>query len=209
MAENNLNSCLMLGMNLDTPVSLGCLFEDADLKDTGIEFDSHITLLYAQGKTLPKEEMIPGIENILGEDTAKFYNICKSGTEYRVLDLFDLDYFENDSDYIILRLKESSESYNLLKLINKGLRVKYGVKSDYDSYTPHLSLAELQPGTAKKYMNSEQLRLVLEDSIVSFEDVFISYGEDNEVDRLQYFLTTYHNLPRFFRIKRLKNYEIR
>lgn len=209
MAENNVNSCLMLGINLDTPISLGCLFEEADLKDTGIELDSHITLLYAQGKTLPREEMLPSIENILGEDTTRFYDMCKSGTEYRVLDLFDLDCFENDSDYIILRLKESSEMYNLLKLINKGLRVKYGVKSDYDSYTPHVSLAELKPGTAKKYLNSEQLKLVITDSLVSFEDVFISYGEDNETDRTQYFLTTYHSLPRFFRIKRLKNYEIR
>ena len=208
MAENNLNSCLMLGMNLDTPVSLGCLFEDADLKDTGIELDSHITLLYAQGKTLPKEEMIPGIEDILGEDTVNFYNLCKDGTEYSVNDLFDLDCFENDSDYIILRLKESCEMYNYLKLINKGLRVKYGVKSDYDSYTPHLSLAELQPGTAKKYLEDERLKLVLSDSVVNFEDVFISYGEDNETDRIQYFLTTYHSLPRFFRIKRLKEYKL-
>ena len=207
MTENK-NSCLMLGMKLDTPVSLGCLFEDTDLKDTGIELDSHITLLYAQGKTLPKDEMIPSIENILGEDLNKFYDLCKSGEEYNVFDIFELSCFENDSDYIILKLKESCEMYNFLKLINKGLRVKYNVKSEFDSYTPHLSLAELQSGSAKNYLNSERLNSVLEDSYVSFEDIFISYGEDNEKDREQYFLTTYSSLPRFFRINRLKNYKI-
>ena len=45
MESDVLNSCLMLAVNLDTPVSLGCIFDEEDLKDTGIELDSHITLL--------------------------------------------------------------------------------------------------------------------------------------------------------------------
>ena len=49
--ENNSNvksSCLMLAASLNTPVSLGAIFEANDLKDTGIEYDSHITVLYAR-----------------------------------------------------------------------------------------------------------------------------------------------------------------
>ena len=34
--QNEINSCLMLAMNLSTPVSLGCVFEESDLKDTGV-----------------------------------------------------------------------------------------------------------------------------------------------------------------------------
>ena len=41
--KNEINSCLMLAMNLSTPVSLGCVFKEEDLKDTGVELDSHIT----------------------------------------------------------------------------------------------------------------------------------------------------------------------
>ena len=46
--DKEINSCLMLAMNLSTPVSLGCVFKESDLKDTGVELDSHITQDLAQ-----------------------------------------------------------------------------------------------------------------------------------------------------------------
>ena len=66
MESKDLNSCLMLAVNLDCPVSLKALFDEADLKDTGVELDSHITLLYAQGRELDRKAFLPDIEGILG-----------------------------------------------------------------------------------------------------------------------------------------------
>ena len=51
-------SCLMLACNLLTPISLGSIFLDDDLQDTGIELDSHITILYAPGKLINKAEIL-------------------------------------------------------------------------------------------------------------------------------------------------------
>ena len=202
---NTLNSCLMWAINLDTPVDLGCVFDSSDLKDTGVELDSHITLLYAQGEEIPKDNLISEIHEILGdEDFEWFTGLCKNDTFYETLDLFELGTFENDSDYVVLKMKQS-EVLNKLRLINKGLSVRYGVTSKFDNYVPHLTLAELQPGTAKKYIESQTLQGVLKDSAINFEDILISYGEDGvPEDRKHFYLTKYKVIPRFFRIFHLK-----
>lgn len=205
MENKEINSCLMLGINLMTPVDLGCIFEAADLKDTGVELDSHITLLFAQGKEINKVGLMENIKTILGdEDYYKLLNLCKQECTFKVLNFFDLSSFENDSDYIILKLKRNTDFYSRLSAINKGLRNKYDVSSDFSNYTPHISLAELQPGTAKKYLESENLKLVLNETYIDFEDIFISYGGSNEVDRIQYFLTNFKCLDRYFRLQKLK-----
>lgn len=205
MENNEINSCLMWAVNLNTPVDLGCIFENSDLKDTGIELDSHITLLYAQGKVIPRENLLSDIQMILGEDYEKLDKLCKEEKESGVLDLFDLGCFENDSDYIVLKLKKDTEIFDILNRVNKGLRTKYGVSSDYSDYTPHLTLAELNPGLAEKYMGSDKLSLILEDTSIRFEDLMISYGANNEVeDRKQYFLTHYTCVDRYFRLAGLK-----
>jgi hypothetical protein len=85
------------------------------------------------------------------------------------------------------------------------LSIKYNVKSDFLDYIPHLSLAELKPGTVDKYLESETVLGVLEDSVYSLEDILISYGLSNEPeDRKQKYLTSYSCIDRFFRIIRLK-----
>ena len=152
--DNNVvnNSCLMLACALYTPINLSSIFDSEDLKDTGIELESHITLLYAQGITVPKNNIMEDIEIALGDDFDSFMNLLKNGDIIgeNVLETFDLGLFENDSDYVVLKLKQDTELYTNLKLINKGLRSKYGVQSEY-TYTPHMTLAELNQGTAKKY----------------------------------------------------------
>jgi len=200
-----MNSCLMWAMNLDAPVDFGSIFDYDDLKDTGLEFDSHITLLYAQGKELPRKELLGDVKSILGSDFEDFINLCKGDHECGVFTMFDLGMFENDSDYIVLKLKKDSEIFDMVNIINKGLRIKYGVSSDFSEYNPHITLAELQPGTARKYIDSETLKLVLNDSYISFEDLVLSYGTDNDVeDRKQYYLTSFKSIDRFFRIEELK-----
>lgn len=206
MDNNEINSCLMWAVDLETPVDFGSIFDLADLKDTGIELDSHITLLYAQGKTIERDSLLDDIKNILNpNDYQNFYELCKEVNQEEVLDFFDLDKFENDSDYIILKLKKDKEIFKYLRLINKGLRLKYNVSSDFDNYVPHITIAELQPGTAKKYIKSGDLHKVLECSLFDFEDLFISYGTSNEPeDRKKYFLTQFKNIDRFFRLEHLK-----
>lgn len=204
---NELNSCLMLAVNLMTPVDLAYVFDAPDLKDTGIELDSHITLLYAQEKELPRKNIPQDIRDILGDQEYNdFLDVyCKNTIFHKALDIFDLGSFENDSDYIILKLKKNFDLFGKLSLINKGLRVQYSVSSDFDNYTPHVSLAELNPGTAKKYLESENLKTILEDSYINFEDIILSYGKSGEPeDRKQYYLTQFKAVDRYFRIARLK-----
>ena len=197
-----MNSCLMLAVNLDTPVNLGCVFDSEDLKDIGIELDSHITLLYAQGKELPRQDLLSDIKTILGEKTIEFMNLLENEHDYKVLDYFHLSSFENDSDYVVLKLNEDKKDlFNDLFLINKGLRVKYDVSVEFDNYSPHITLAELKPGMAKKYMDSEKLNMILEDTYLDFYDIILSYGTSNDVkDRKQYHLTSYNSLPRYFKM---------
>ena len=204
--EENVNSCLMLAMNLSTPVSLGCVFKEEDLKDTGVELDSHITLLYAQGKRIEHVGLLSGIKEILGDEDWRWLEGMIRGDEfYSVLDLFELGSFENDSDYLVLKLRKGSPLFKVLSLINKGLSIKEEVKSEFSSYIPHLSLAELEPGKAKKYLENETLREILGDSIVGVEDLFISYGKSNEPeDREQRWLTSWKCVGRFFRLINLK-----
>ena len=206
--DNNVvnNSCLMLACALYTPINLSSIFDSEDLKDTGIELESHITLLYAQGITVPKNNLMEDIEIALGDDFDSFMNLLKNGDIIgeNVLETFDLGLFENDSDYVVLKLKQDTELYTNLKLINKGLRSKYGVQSEY-TYTPHMTLAELNQGTAKKYTESKKLKAVLENSKFAVEDLVISYGPSNVVeDREKYNLTKFHAVDRFFREENLK-----
>jgi hypothetical protein len=204
--KNEINSCLMLAMNLSTPVSLGCVFKEEDLKDTGVELDSHITLLYAQGKRIEYKGLLDSIRELIGEEDWNWLMGMIRGDEfYSVLDLFELGLFENDSDYVILKLRKGTPLFRVLSLINKGLSIKEGVKSEFSSYIPHLSLAELEPGKAREYVTNETLHEILEDSIVGVEDLFISYGTANEpVDREQRWLTSEKNISRFFRLINLK-----
>ena len=203
--NNELNSCLMLAVNLMTPVDLAYIFDSPDLKDTGIELDSHITILYAQGKELPRQNILQDIKDILNDYDDFLEVYCKNTVFYKALDIFDLGSFENDSDYIVLKLKKNFDLFGKLSLINKGLRIQYDVSSDFDTYTPHVSLAELEPGTAKKYLESENLKTVLENSYINFEDLILSYGKSNEPkDRKQYYLTQFKALDRYFRVQNLE-----
>lgn len=206
--NNSMNSCLMLAVGLYTPVELGSIFDSADYKGTGLELDSHITLLYAQGKILPRKMIKEDINTILGEDGwESLTELCSGTSRIKVFDLFELSSFENDSDYLVLKMKKDMDPYPTLKLVNTGLRKKYKVNSEFADYSPHITLAQLNPGTVNKYLESECLRNVLRDSVIDFEDIVISFGYSGEEnDRKQYFLTQYKNVDRYFRLSRLKEW---
>ena len=210
--ENNNNvksSCLMLAASLNTPVSLGAIFEANDLKDTGIEYDSHITVLYAR-KDLSRQALLSDIDflavNDKGQSISDILKIEKKEEDFAipVFEIFELGKFENDSDYVILKLKNTNQWYSILDKLNKYLGKKYEITSDYSTYTPHLSLAELYPGTADKYLGDERLKMILGNSLVHFEDLVISYdiGED---EYKKYNLTSFCAVDRFFRERELRN----
>ena len=205
------NSCLMLNCTLYLPVSLSSMFNKEDLKDTGIENESHVTLLYANNKEIPKDNILGDIETILegsNFDFDDFMNFIKTegdGKTGRVMDCFEIGSFSNDSDYLVLKMKPECKIYDTLGLINKGLRSKYEVETSFPVYIPHLTLAELNPGTVEKYLNSNKIRLILSNSFVSFEDLVISYGPSNSPeDRERYNLTTFNAVDYFFYVENNK-----
>ena len=196
-------SCIMLAVNLISPVSLSSVFDSGDLKDSGFEFDSHITILYSHDY-LDKDYVMSDIQDIQ-ELKDREFNINTFLESQRksdpkpVTDLFGLSNFSNDSDYIILRLKPGSGIYDVLSIINSALSKKYGVESDFGTYKPHLTLAELKKGTSEKYLNSETLKAILRDSLVKFEDIIFSYDLDDKNYKV-YDLTQFQSVPRYFRI---------
>ena len=213
MEDNKkVTSCIMLAANLSTPISLDAIFDPSDLKDTGIEYDSHITLLYARDKFLEKEDILKRANSVIREDMPDFeYASLSDYLNYQkkfddfvipVYDIFDLSSFENDSGYVILKLKDNNIWYEITSKINKRLGKEYSVTSDFNTYTPHLTLAEVEPGMTKKYLENEKLKLVLRDSVVHFEDLIISYDEGDK-DYKKFNITSFCAVDRFFREREL------
>ncbi len=195
------NSCLMLSLSLWTGVDLTAVFDEEDLKDTGIELDSHITIFYDE-KVIPRERMLEKIKTILGEDN-KFLDSFKTQDKLKVMDFFEIGKFENDSDYLVLKLQPGNDLYNNLGILNTGLVSAYDIKSTFKDYTPHMTLAELNPGKAKKYMFSPTLGLILETAEFSVDDLVLSYG-DGEGNYKHFQITSENAVSRYFRQRELQ-----
>lgn len=199
----DINSCIMLAMAFHTAIDLESVIENSDLKDTGIEKDPHVTVLYAPKIIIPKSEILESVDTILGpEDYEEFLGFLKNDKLFNVHEFFELGNFENDSDYLVLKLKKEGKLFKVLELMNKGLARKFGVTQTFPDYNPHLTLAELEPGTSRKYLDSKKIELILNTAQVGFEDLIISYGASNETDRIQWSLTTFHTVERYFRNQR-------
>lgn len=197
------NSCLMLAMAFHTSVELSSILEESDLTGYGIEKDPHITILYAEGKRIEKESILPSVNRILGDDYRVFLEVLKDDYKFNVTDLFNLSVFEDgDSDYLILRLKENNELFKSLYNINKGLSEEHNVESKFNTYKPHLTIAKMIPGTARKYLDNRKLQLALSDSKIAFEDLVISYDNEESKDNDKVWsVTTFHTIDRLFREK--------
>lgn len=212
--KDNISSCIMIAANLITPVSLASVFETEDLFDTGINFDSHITMLYASGIELSKFEVKRSIEGISTRSTTLdnpgpdgLYNYLEKlskNSPTKVLDLFDLSSFENDSGYVVLKLKKSTGLFNILSEFHEGLKEDFKVKTTFKDYNPHITLAELNSGLSKKYLSSKVLNSVLKESWVRFEDVILSIGEVGKKDFDVTNLTVNRAVDRYFRERYLR-----
>lgn len=196
------NSCLMLSMSLWTGIDLSAVFNKEDLVGTGIERDSHITIFYSPKKVVSKDGMLDKIKTILGEDN-KLLESFKDHDRFKVLDYFELGKFENGSDYLVLKLQPGCELYDSLEMLNSGLTSTYDIKQTFNTYTPHMTLAELEPGKAKEYMFSPTLGLILESAEFSVDDLVLSYGDEEEnYKHLQ--ITSENAISRYFHQRELE-----
>ena len=202
------NTCIMLATPFYTPVDLRCVFEDVDLKGEGVVIDSHITIIYAKELIIPKEDILKDMIVFLGEEFDEFEDMLKRNDKFKVMDLFELGTFNNDnSSYVVLKMKKEGMGWDYLESINKAISRKYDIKSDFSEYNPHITLAEVKPGEADKYLESKKLRLILEDSKISVDDVIVSYGSP-ETEWKQYHVTNFHALDRFFKIEQDRNSDL-
>lgn len=199
--NNEMNSCLMLATNVESPLSLSAMFDDEDLTGTGVELDSHITILYASDKRLPRKNIIPLLQECDKDNINALMNLCEKGEDNTkmILDYFELDKFENDTDFVILKLKEDTKLFRILSSLNENLREKFKVVSDFSNYQPHITLAEVKKGKGNKYVNSLGLESVLKETLFSLDDITLSYSRG-----LVYNLTTFNAVDRFFRLERIK-----
>jgi 2'-5' RNA ligase len=191
----------MLACNLLTPISLGSIIIDEDLEGEGLVLDSHITILYAKEQHLDKTEILRELED---RNLNYLKNFSISDNYLKVTDLFELGKFSNESDHLVLRLKNNSELYAKMKWLNTKLTGKYKIESEFDEYKPHLTLAQLKLGLADKYLGNETLQKILEDSMFQPEDFIISYGISGEDEWKIFDLTHHRSVDRFFRLRELK-----
>ena len=195
------NTCIMLSTPFYTPVDLRCVFEEVDLVGEGVVLDSHITVVFAKDITIPKEEILPSMVTILGEEYEEFLEMLEKDEKFPVMSLFDLDCFKNeDAHHIILKMKKEGMAWDYLEKVNKALSRKYDIKSDFAEYNPHMTLASVMPGEADKYLESKKLQLILNDSMISVDDFIVSYGPMGGPWK-QSHLTNYHSLDRFFKLE--------
>lgn len=198
------SNCLMLMASLYLGIDLNYIFDEEDLRDDGIEYDSHITVFYETGK---KEyiDLKEHIKDSLGpSDFEVLMDYLKKDYPVPILDVFELSQFNGkEGPILILKLKKSNHIYKYLEKINKELTVKYNIKSDFDEYIPHLTLAYLKPGHIEKY-TSGKLDLILQKGLVRFDDFLMSYGYVGEKDNVFNAITNFHTLERHFRLDDLK-----
>ena len=203
MMEFN-SSCVMLMTSLWTGIDFYAVFDEEDLKDTGIEYDSHITALYSGDLVIPKNEALENIKNSMGDYWEDLENMFKENEKLKVSDHFEISKFENDSDYLIFKVREDSDIYRLMSLMNRGLSRAYGINSEF-TYTPHMTIAELEVGKASKYVFSPLLSKIYENAVFSLDDLVISYGQkDKPGEYKKYNLTSFNAVSRYFRQKELE-----
>jgi len=201
------NSCIMLATYLELPTSLGIIFPEHELaNENGLIFDHHITISYAKGIQIPKDEVLGCIRKYLGfTQYTNFTDFLKDDFDSGrpVGEDFLLSTFTGgDSDYVILKLKKDTPLFKTLSIINKGFEKDFDIVSDFPTYVPHISLAELQKGCAKKYVKDKGLHSILSEAYYRPEDFVYSYGPAD--DYTQYNITTFHAVSRFFRIENYK-----
>lgn len=204
MGNVNIGSDFKWMIGLHTPVDLGCSFRGEDLVNSGINFDTNISIINADNAILSRKTLLDDLGEILGnEDFENLIKLCSAeDNEKPVFDLFELNSVDGlYSDFVVLRLREDSDLYNKIKVIYKSLCIKYKIAPD--KFFPKITLAEVRKGRANKYIFSGNLRLILNDSAVDPEDLALTVCNRDEKERT-FYLTHFKNIDRYFRLRHLE-----
>lgn len=198
-----MRSKLIWKIGLYTPISLTCSVKDEDRMGSQ-NFDPSILILDAGEKVLPRITLLNDIKLILGtKDYETVDNLCKSDdNDKHVLDFFDLSSVaKEESDWVILKLKNENIIYDTVNLIRKGVGVKFNIHTR-DLYFPYVKLFEVNKGEAYKYIinGNSSIRSILKDSKFDLEDLAVSIVDIDDVEK-DYYLTQYKNVDRYFRIR--------
>ena len=200
VGESSVISCVELTMNLFTPIDLDGVISDKDVEG-GVVRDPHITVFFGGKSYVPSEEVIPFLERVCPSEVSRIKTLCEKDQWFgdRVLDNFYLSNFENDTDSLVLKLKKDNQLFEDLSAINKTMRSKYGLHTEFRNYVPHVSLANLKKGESKKYLNNSTLYNVLQDSFIKPDDFAVSYTNHEDVETIVN-LTSYNAVDRYFRL---------
>lgn len=199
-----MKSKLTWKIGLYTPISLTCSIKDEDLMGSQ-NFDPSILILDAGDHILPRTTLLNDIKLILGtKDYETFDDLCKAeDNERHVFDFFELNSISKpDSDWLILKLKSDNIISESIKLIRKGVGVKFKINTRSEYYVPYIKLLEVNPGSSHKYIadDNSSLRAILKDSKFDVEDLALSITDIDDVEK-DYYLTQYKNVDRYFRIR--------
>jgi len=126
--------CSMIFFEFPEIKSIHQEIEESDLSGSGLEDESHVTLLYG----LHSDEI---------DDTKVLDLSCSETVESIVL--HNVSAFENE-DFDVLKFDVESP---VLHKINSKL-VELPHTNNFPKYHPHSTIAYLKPGTAKKYIKA-------------------------------------------------------
>ena len=193
--------CLMLAASFHTAIDIDSIINQDDLNGDGIIRDNHITILYDESGTYKKTDVLNDVRESLSSEFEVFMEFMKDSYKFSINDVFYLDSFNNDdSSYLVLRLKEDNSLFSKLKSIHEYIVNKYGIYQSFTEFKPHMTIAELLPGRADKYLYNSILNKVLSNSKVGFEDlVFSEPGTTGMGKYDRWNITTFHAIERFFR----------
>jgi hypothetical protein len=126
--------CSMIHFDFPEIKSIHQEIEESDLSGSGLEEESHVTLLYGLHSDEIDDNKVLDISTSEPIESIKLHNVSA---------------FEND-DYDVLKFDVDS---SVLFKINKKL-TDLPHTNNFPDYHPHCTIAYLKPGTAKKYISS-------------------------------------------------------
>jgi 2'-5' RNA ligase len=151
-------ACVMLFLDMPYWKDYTDVFDEKDISQhedsDGLinKNKAHVTILYGLHNDIPKEEIEKVIKNI-------------DGNKFKIK-LKDVSYFETPN-YDVVKIAVEDE---YLMELNKEFK-KFPFSSDYPDYKPHITLAYVNKGEAKKYCDGRIDKLI-NDKITQDETVF-------------------------------------
>lgn len=201
IGDSNVVSCLMLAVNMHTPVDIGVLFKDEELYGSGVETYPHITVFFGGNEYIPDDKVIPFLNSVCPNELRRVEEMCKDEKWFgdSLLENFYVSNFKsNTNDVLVLKLKKDNKLFEDLSVINNLLTKKYGKQSEHE-YVPHITLSYLQKGESDKYINNDGIYNVLIDSLVKPDDLVVGYTNHENEDTIVH-VTSYNAVDRYFRL---------